>query len=58
MSVHRDGGREREITLRIRGCLWDFTPAEFSEIADDLGSLEDVRADEIERWLREHREDR
>ena len=57
MITRMDGSRNRAITLRMRGCVWDLSQAEFGELIDDLESCK-IRADEIERWLQEHREDR
>jgi len=58
MISRMDGSRDCAITLRMRGCVWDLSQAEFSELVDDLQPIDEIRADEIERWLQEYREDR
>jgi len=58
MITRTDGNRDCAITLRMRGCVWDLSRAEFGALVEDLCPIEDLQTVDIERWLQEHREDR
>jgi len=61
MLIYVGGGRvpdDADYRLVVRGCKWDLTRDEFDHLEDVLAPITDASCDEIERLLREIREDR